>query len=454
MEIRNQITGLQHQMLTTGTGQVAKKEETQVVPQDQVQISGKEEGVHKKWLFLNYIGADCNLTQFQVANIDQQELVGSDANTHIVAYVDVGPKPSPMQCEKADGTTEQWQGCRAFYVTQNDKMGTLGSELIGQYGDHVDTSNPETLAKFVTDAVTRFPADHVALIFNDHGGGWTGAISDDTDGGFMSMPKIREGLEKAQEATGKKLDIIGFDACLMAGVEVADELKNVGNIMLAAQESEGGPGWTYNSMLGGNLGEAIKTTQNSLGKRINMSPYEFAKVVVNVNEQHSNDIPTFSATDLTKMDKLNNASENLAQAILKSTPEEKTAIKAAIQQSENYGGGWTPYSDMRDLHHLGRNIISSAAGEGLKEAAKGAIGAVEEVVFANEVNPAEHPESKGLHIYAPVTGSMGKDYKDLQFAKNSSWDEAIESLGIKYDPTMKSPNVWPDGSPRHEKKLN
>ncbi len=39
----------------------------------------------KKWLFMNYIAADCNLKEPLTDIIDNQELVGSDKNTHIVA---------------------------------------------------------------------------------------------------------------------------------------------------------------------------------------------------------------------------------------------------------------------------------------------------------------------------------------------------------------------------------
>ncbi|MEQ8173020.1 MAG: hypothetical protein ABRQ38_29315, partial [Candidatus Eremiobacterota bacterium] len=41
------------------------------------------EGVHKKWLFMNYMGGDCNLSDMMLYNIDNQELTGSDKNTHI-----------------------------------------------------------------------------------------------------------------------------------------------------------------------------------------------------------------------------------------------------------------------------------------------------------------------------------------------------------------------------------
>lgn len=489
----NHIDGvkMQHQLslASSAKGSIKKKQEkTSQPPTDSVEIRGKDEESqqpqppgqtppgqeppetpgenpaikpHKKWLFLNYVAADCNLTKYQLNNLDQQELVGSDENTHIVAYVDVGPNEAPLKSGEEPGGTQppgqgeaepgSWKGCRTYYITKDDELGKLNSEVVAEYGDHVDMSNPDTLKKFVVDAIKKFPADHVALIFNDHGGGWTGAMSDDTDGDFMSIPDIKKALSEAQKETGKKLDIIGFDACLMAEGEVAYELKDVGDIMLASEESEGGPGWTYDSMLGGRtLTEAITRTQKNLAKKINVSPYEFAKVVVDVNREHNNDIPTFSATDLHSMDKVKESVDSLAKAVINTS--DKQAVKDAINASENYGGGWAPYRDIRDLHHLCRNIIARTSDEKLKKAAEGVKKAVEEAVFANEVNPNEHPESRGLSIYAPTSGDLGSDYLELDFSKNSQWDEAVQSLGIKFDPVKRGPNIWPDGSARKQKK--
>lgn len=482
----NRISGVQFQHHTTlaGQAQSAPKqnevphEKSAEMPEDQVDIRGRQteekppkqqvqqpgqepqqQGAikpHKKWLFINYVAADCNLTEFQLKNLDQQEKVGSDANTHIVAYVDVGPNPAPLKFGTKTGETDptqdagSWSGCRTLYITKDNEDNKLNSEVIEEHGNHVDMSSHHTLKAFLKDALTKFPADHVAFIFNDHGGGFTGAMSDETDGDFMSIPDTKRAFSELQAETGKKVDIIGYDACLMAGTEIAYELKDNAEIFLAAQESEGGPGWTYDSMLGGRtIGEAIQRAQSSLYK-IDVGPREFAKIVVDVNAEHNNDIPTFSATDLNKMDQLKNSTNQLAKAIIKT--EDKEAIKNAINLSENYGGGWSPYRDMRDLHHLSRNIISSTADEQVKKAAEQVIKSVEEAVFANEVNPNEHPESKGLHIYAPTSGSMGNDYADLQFAKDTHWDEAIESLGVKFDPTKKGPKVWPDGSLRKQKK--
>lgn len=430
-----------------GAGEARRSE-----PKDTVELgrapAGKDaDGAvkpHAKWLFINYVAGDCNLTEDQLKNLDQQERVGSDKNTHIVAYVDVGPKDDPFG--------QGWQNCRTLYITKDQTANKLNSEVVADNG-RVDMSNPKTLSKFVIDAIKKFPADHVALVLNDHGGGFTGAMADDSDGNFMSVPQIKQALADAQAVTGKKLDILGFDACLMAETEVAHEMKDYADILLASEESEGGPGWTYDSMLGGkNMGEAISRLQTSLKSKINVDPEAFSKIVVDVNRNHSDDIPTFSATHLNKMDKVTQSVNELALAIKKTS--DKDAVRQAIEKAENYGGGWLPYRDIHDLYGLTTRLAAQTQDPELKKAAEAVAAQVKEAVFANESDPAKHPESYGLSIYAPLsnTGELGYNYKDLQFAKDTQWDEAIISLGKQQPGAAETtPRAWPDGTPRSPK---
>jgi len=430
----------------TTTSRKARRQSAPPAPRDTVELgaSAPETGAikpHAKWLFINYVAGDCNLTEFQLKNLDQQELVGSDKNTHLVAYVDVGPKDDPFG--------QGWQNARTYYINKDNTPDKLNSELIAEHG-RVDMSSPKTLRDFLVDAVKKFPADHVALILNDHGGGFTGAMSDESDGNFMSVPQIKQALAEAEAVTGKKLDILGFDACLMAETEVAHELKDHADILLASEENEGGPGWTYDSMLGGRtIGEAINKLQHTLKAKINVGPEDFAKIVVDVNRQHNEDIPTFSATNLKRMDSVSKSINALAEAIKKT--EDKEAVRQAIGKAESYGGGWMPYRDIHDLYDLSAKIAEFSSDPQLKQAAATVQAEVKQAVFANENNPEKHPESHGLSIYAPVpdkTG-IGYDYGDLQFAKDTQWDEAIISLGRQEAGSPeKSPRVWPDGTPR------
>ncbi len=435
--------------LTAGAAARPKKE-AEETPGDMVQLgSGKvDEGVQKKWLFMNFIAGDCNLKKFQERNIDNQEKIGSDSNTHIVAMMDVGPSGSQLQ--------GKWTGARTFYVTKDMTPDYVKSPVIAEHGNNVDMSDPAVLTKFIVDTMNKFPAEHTALILNNHGGGLVGAMSDDTDGDIMSIPNLHKAFSDAEKITGKKLDIIGFDACLMAETEPAYEFRNDAKILLASEETEGGPGWIYNEMLGKgkeaaamSMTGAIQQLQEALGQRITVSPEEFAKVVVKQNEAHQRDIPTFSATDLTKMDALAKSVNTLAQTIIAS--DEKSAIKTAFKQGDKYGGGYNPYKDLRDLHNLADNVGKSVKDPAVKEAAANVKKAFKDAIIENEHSP-KYPNSEGLTIYAPTTAGNGPGYKygDMAFARDTSWGDALKEIGRASGGSSYvddgNGSIWNDGS--------
>jgi len=416
---------------------------------DMVEFGGREEipvNTHKKWLFMNYISADCNLKSGMLGIVDNQEFVGSDEHTHIVALVDVGPEANPM-----DGT---WSGARSFYVTRDEESNKIKSPVINEYGDHLDMSSSTVLKNFIVDTMKKFPADNVAIVLSDHGGGFTGAMEDSSDGDFMSVPHLKQALEEAEKETGKKLNILGFNACLMADAEAAYEFRNNADILLASEESEYNPGWNFQSILGKNMDKSIKKLQDAISTKINVTPEEFAKLVVQANSENQTKVPTFSATDLSKMEDLAKATDNLAKAILKT--EEKKAVRNSIMVSEHYGGYWSPYCDMRDLHHIAKTLEKEVNDPDIKKASKELMKTFDETIIANESDPEYYSNSKGLHIYAPLEGekSMGFEngtYGELAFARDTHWDEAMKSLGTgEVTPGVESfsPSVWPDGSPK------
>ena len=420
---------------------------------DSVDLGSKEEipvNKHKKWLFMNYIGADCNLKSGMLGIVDNQEFVGSDENTHIVALVDVGHEPNPMD--------QTWSGARSFYVTHDEEGGKINSPVIAEHGDNVDMSSYKVLKNFIVDTMKKFPADNVAIVLSDHGGGFTGAIADDSDGDFMSAPHLKQALEEAEKETGKKLDILGFNACLMADTEAAYEFRNNADILLASEENEFNPGWYFQSILGENMDTSIKQLQKAISQKIDVTPEEFAKMVVKSNGEHQDKTPTFSATDLTKMEGLAKATDNLSKAILKT--EEKEAVRNSIMVTEHYGGMWEPYCDMRDLHHIAKTLEKEVNDPDIKKASKELIKTFNETIIANAADPTKYPNAKGLHIYAPLDGenSMGfknGSYGEVGFARDTHWDEAMKSIGIKDEnPSRMSSelSLWPDGSPKAKKE--
>ena len=120
-----------------------------------------------------------------------------------------------------------------------------------------DTTDPNTLADFISWGVRTYPSAHTALILWDHGGSWQGGFGeDDGSGGVtMSVAKIKTGIASGLASAGlARLDLLGFDACLMSTFEVLESLKPYTRYYLASEETEPGKGWDYRKL------QAAKTT--------------------------------------------------------------------------------------------------------------------------------------------------------------------------------------------------
>lgn len=113
-------------------------------------------------------------------------------------------------------------------------------------------SDPENLRKFIEWGVKAYPAQHYHLMLWNHGGGPLYGFGSDQNypnTEMMSMPEMQQALEGAKGATGLKMSLIGFDACLMASVEIAQALSPYGNYLVASEEVEPGAGWDWQAYL-------------------------------------------------------------------------------------------------------------------------------------------------------------------------------------------------------------
>ena len=80
--------------------------------------------------------------------------------------------------------------------------------------------------------------------------GWTGVGPDDTDGeDILTLPEIRSGIADGLAEVGlDSVDLLGFDACLMATFEVATQVQDLADVMVASEELEPGHGWDFSSL--------------------------------------------------------------------------------------------------------------------------------------------------------------------------------------------------------------
>lgn len=163
------------------------------------------------------------------------------------------------------GGTEEWR-MSAFDpdVTGIYRLHAGGAQRICP-PQSMNMGESETLSLFLNTAVNRFKTDRYILILWDHGcGPLKGVCLDENyENDSLSLFELREGLLNSPFA-GRKLDMIGFDACLMGSLETAWVVSPFAEYMVASAEREPGSGWDY-SFLGGIEEDASVT---DTGKRM------------------------------------------------------------------------------------------------------------------------------------------------------------------------------------------
>ncbi|NDD30553.1 MAG: hypothetical protein EB084_20020 [Proteobacteria bacterium] len=352
-----------------------------------------------KWTVLLYSAADNNLKSYMLDDVNEIEGVGSDSYTNLVAQVDTG------------------KACNRYLLQKDGDRSKINSPVVESLGK-ANMSDPQTLADFISWGVKNYPAEHYMVVVSDHGNGWRGAVEDDSHGGWMSLPMLREGFEKAQEATGRKLDIIGFDACLMASAEVTHELKDVADYMIVSQETEGADGWPYSHILNPEL---LQTVQQMHFSKINVEPRDLAIQTVHHASNDQGVLPTMTAVDTAKVPAMTAALDNLGKVIAGGSHGKALGKIAGETQS---------FTDYKDAFDFAQRIQDSRIQDiDLKAAAQGVTEAISDAVIAEEHSDS-YPRAHGITVELSTWGTPS-GYTDTKFGQETAWPQALGKLATE-----------------------
>lgn len=112
-----------------------------------------------------------------------------------------------------------------------------------QPGAQVAMNKADTLRNFIQWGARQYPAQQYALTLWNHGGGPVAGFGwDEAYGGGRSM-SVKDITSAIQQAN-VRLELLGFDACLMSSLEVAASLQPYVNYLVASEEVTTGWDWT------------------------------------------------------------------------------------------------------------------------------------------------------------------------------------------------------------------
>ncbi len=304
-----------------------------------------------------------------------------------------------------------------------------------------------TLSGFLDFAKTNYPADKTMFLLWNHGGGTVnGAAADELFGGdALDLQEMHRAFQANYELSSENppFDIIGFDTCLMATVDVAATFSDIGGYLVASQEIEPGNGWNY-------TGWATELATNPA-----MDAKELGTIICDTYQSGcelvgTQDNITLSLTNLSKISSILAAYEDFGKEALANAcidPSFFSYFGRVATVTENYGGNTKEqgYTNMVDLGHLARQ-----SAELLPTTSNHVLTALGDCV-EYKVNGPYRQESTGLSCYYSLNG----DVDDYMGYANLGVGEAfkhfyaygltgeLDEAGMKYVSEMNYETIQP-----------
>ena len=365
-----------------------------------------------------YMAADNNLEPYGIKDFLEMSSVGSNSDVNIVVQFDRTPE--------YDSSYDNWTDTRQGLIKAGDLPNSKWGTSIGE----ANMGDPNNLKNFLNWGIANYPADKYAIVVWDHGDGWRGATTtrgvahDYQSGDYLENREVGAALA----GVPKNMDLIGFDACLMAMLEVAHQVKDEASVFVGSQQLEPGDGWPYDPIL------------SQLKANPTWGPAQLGSAIVTNYGASYGGGETQSAIDLSKVNNLSAAMSQLATAILTGAT---TGDIGKLQVHRN-NSPYFYYSNYRDLGKFLANVAGDSTISGnIRTTAQTALNAYSGAIIKNHSSPSNG--GTGLSIYLQSRGeALNPDYNStiIDFADDTQWDEFLkkwQSLGVNRPPVLNVP---------------
>lgn len=376
--------------------------------------------------------ADYTVLVYMVASDLESE--GYAATDDLNEMMQVGSSDSVNVIVESGGANAIPDDYREIDFTSVKRL-YIEKENIKEISDlgRINMGDSKTLSDFLIWGIENYPAEKYLLVMWDHGGGINGFGNDEISGDDLQLDEIAESLASAREDTATNFELIGYDACLMATIEVASIAHGYSNYLVASEEIEPGHGWDYTAILD-YITKNHGANGKEIGKRIADSYLSHSKSISSELGFNEHRLVTLSVTDLSKIPSLIDSINDLAVSLDENlTYENYYYFSASLFESERYGveeGGDSGHTDIKDVaKNLGINIPqiknkSDKVNQKVTEA----------VVYS--IKGESRPNANGLSMYQPIT----EEIEDPYYYEESQW----ESVEDSYQDHLSEDTVYPE----------
>lgn len=417
-------------------------------------------GEKKEWTILIYMAADNDLYVFANQNIAQMKELGSNDKVNILVHLDI----------KIPGKEKV---TKLLYIEKNHIF-QIGPDMC------LNSGSDETFSNAVLKVMKMFPSNHLAIILWNHGSGdlnprlkktinpaflfrynpaknlieldrsigfidfidviqnadqelnhepcQRGICFDETYRSYLDDTKLVKALTRIKREWGKNIDLVIFDACLMAGTGTAWIMSQFAQYMVASEEVVLGPGYNYKVALapfatGEKDSAAIATAI--------VKSYETTYSKMTADYTHS-------ALNLTGFAEVSKTLDEVAQLLIDGLEnQDKNSVKNAIRTARSrYSCTHFDEPSYIDIYHFLQNLQENSGSitltdqertttfkTNLKRAVANALTALDNLIIAN-VCGANLSQAHGLSTYFPefrMNNPHHDSYKETEFAKHNRW---------------------------------
>jgi hypothetical protein len=419
-----------------------------------------------------YMNGDNNLNDFAISDFEELAKVRYNPRVNVVVQLDrIGGK----------NTDDSWGETRRFLLREGLKP-TRSNSLTG-FNEESNMGDPATLASFVTWTRERYPAERYMLVIWSHGDGWRRLINEEssveatrvrrrvvaeadelllrgqmTDSKLASMNLMRTSLEtqfrtisedesngfdrlyirEIQDALegvfkgGGRLEVIGFDACLMQMIETGYAMRNVADVMVGSEELVPMEGWNYDDWM------------QTLNRTPDMDGAAVGKLIVDsYRKAHEQGMPdtTLSAVKLS-----DGAIGGLAAAVSALSRELMISLETALPQIKQARMSCYVYAPKRgyhgiDLYRFCAQLVEADVPPPLRASAKEVLRQIDLLVIHNYAGRERQGAfgSRGLAIYFPADNAAYQadkykaaytdenEFQVVQFVRDHIWDNFLHA---------------------------
>ncbi len=399
------------------------------------------------WTVLVWIAGDNDLERFGLKDLEEMKRVGSTDEVNIVAQFD----------SMSDDRTRRYYLRRRTTVEQ-DVVSVL---------DETNTGDPAVATDFFVWGLTEYPSDRVLAVIWNHGSGIDetdvyrraaarglsverhatrsgkriprshvrtmlatrfrraifgttldeamqdrGIAYDDTARDFLDTAELQRMLADVTRMTGRTIDLLGFDACLMNMVEIAYQVRRSTGLIVASEEVEPGDGWPYHRVLA------------DLAARPAMSAADLGEVIVRrYVAAYGSESVTMSVVDTARAPDIASRVDALAVALttaLKSVPE-FAAITRAMNAAQRFD-----MDEFVDLGDFCRELLRRSKADSVRALAQATLDGLPGLVLSEAHKGSGVSDSHGIAIYLP-RATPSRVYGRLEFSKDTHWDDFIRA---------------------------